>query len=301
VSTAKSPHTENWTDISLDKSNLDPKLFNAVLLSKIEQPEFTRELVRMEWRHGDPIEFYIVLPKGVTKPPLVIYLYDYRYDTDRFRDVGWCKRAAKNGMAAIGFVSAVSGQRSHMPRPMKEWFVSQLQEGLASTTHDVQMLLNYMAVRDVVDMDRVGMFGQGSGGAVAILAAAADPRIKAVDVIDPWGDWPDWLKDSAQIPPEERPTYLTPAFLQGVANLDPVLYLPKLKVKALRIQEIMTDAVTPPSAREKMMAAAPPGDVVRYQSTSEHAAAWKTLGLNGWMREQFEPKTAATQEAGKGQ
>ena len=32
------------------------------------------------------------------------------------------------------------------------------------------------------------MFGEGSGGTIALLAASVDPRIKAVDVLNPWGD-----------------------------------------------------------------------------------------------------------------
>jgi acetyl esterase/lipase len=74
---------------------------------------------------------------------------------------------------------------------MNKWFVSELQEALATSTHDVQMVLNYLAKRGDLDMSRIGMFGQGSGGAIAILSAAADSRIVALDVLDPWGDWPD--------------------------------------------------------------------------------------------------------------
>src|ERR1035441_1223230 len=51
------------------------------------------------------------------------------------------------------------------------------QLSLALTVHDVQMVLNYLETRGDLDMSRVGMFGQGSGGAIAVLAAAADSRI----------------------------------------------------------------------------------------------------------------------------
>ena len=87
--------------------------------------------------------------------------------------------------------------------------MSELQEALSTSTHDVQMVLNYLEARKDLDMNHVGMYGQGSGGAIAILAAATDPRITALNVTDPWGDWPDWLKGSKQIPEEERATYLS--------------------------------------------------------------------------------------------
>jgi len=95
---------------------------------------------------------------------------------------------------------------------MKQWFVSELQESLATSTHDVQMILNYAQARKDLDGQHIGMYGQGSGGAIGILAAAADSRITALQLIDPWGDWPDWLKNSKQIPEDERAMYLKPEF-----------------------------------------------------------------------------------------
>lgn len=288
--TVRSTHQESWTALPLAESGLPVSTFNAVLLQKYDQPQYTRELLRVEWRPGDPIDLYVVLPHGVTKPPVILYLYDYRFDTDRFRDDGWCKRATQDGFAAVGFVSALSGQRFHAPRPMKEWFVSELPEALATSAHDVQMILNYLAVRGDIDVSKTGMFAQGSGGAIAVLAAGVDPRIAALDLLNPWGDWPDWLKDSLQIPENERANYLKPEFLQQVSGLDPVSYLPHLKLKSLRIQQIVDDLITPKAAKEKIAAAARySGQVVRYKDTSAHQIAWRTGGLAGWIKEQLRP------------
>jgi hypothetical protein len=293
---------ENWSALALDKSGLSGATFNAVLLGKYEEPTYTREIVRMEWRHGDPIEVYIALPHGVTNPPVILYLYDYTSDTTRFQNDGWCRRATRDGFAAVGFVSALSGQRFHSPRPMKEWFVSELQEALATSTHDVQMVLNYLALRKDVQASSVGMIAQGSGGAIAVLAASVDSRIVALDLLNPWGDWPDWLKQSAQIPEEERSPLLAPNFLSQIAGLDPLTYLPGLKLKALRVQQIMDDPVTPPAARDKIAAAvpSPANQVVRYQNAATHQSAWRNGGLSGWIREQLH-SPAAPLAQGSGQ
>ncbi len=281
---------EDWTALPLAKSGLNPEVFNAVLLAKVEEKDFTRELIRVEWRVGDPIELSIVLPHGVERPPVILYLYDYTSDTDRFRSESWCRQVTQGGFAAVGFVSALSGQRFHAPRPMKEWFVSEMQEALGTSTHDVQMVLNYLAQRDDLDAKTVGMLGQGSGGAVAVLAAAVDSRIVALDLINPWGDWPEWVKGSRQIPENERAMYLKPEFLQRVSALDPVDYLPKLKLKALRVQQIMDDLVTPPAAKDKIAAAVPkPEEIARYKDTSAHVKEWRENGLSGWLREQLRP------------
>src|ERR1700733_12071951 len=168
---------ESWTELALDKSGLPPSQFDAVLLGKYETPDYVREYWRVQWRPADPIDVYIVLPHGLSRPRAILYVYDYRFDTERFRSDVWCKAATQGGFAAVGFTSALSLQRQHTPRPMKEWFVSELQEALATSTHDVQMILNFLEKRGDIDATQVAMYGQGSGGTIAILAAAVDPRI----------------------------------------------------------------------------------------------------------------------------
>ncbi len=284
------PFKEDWATISLAKSGLPTQAAAAgVLMSKGELPAgCTRELLRMDWRPSDPIDLYVIRPLGVDKPPVGLFLLNYSFDTSIFRSDYWCSQAKQNGLAIVGFGSALSWQRFHTPRPMKQWFVSELQEALSTSTHDVQMVLNYLETRKDLDMMHVGMYGQGSGGAIAILASAADPRITALDVTDPWGDWPDWLKGSKQIPEEERAAYLKPEFLQKVANLDPVNYLPHLEVKSLRIQQVTDDPVTPPAAKEKIANAAPKmKDVVNYPNQEAQHKAVFIGGITEWLAEQL--------------
>src|SRR5262249_31899039 len=161
-------------------------------------------------------------PKGATKPPVVLYLYGYPTTLDRFTHDSFAENVTSNGCAAVGFVPALTGDRYRL-RPMKEWFVSELQEALACTTHDVQLVLNYLARRRGLDPSRVGIFGQGSGGAVAVLAAAMDSRIKALDLLNPWGDWPHWMAQSGLVPEAERPRYVTPEFQRKIGPLDPLV------------------------------------------------------------------------------
>ena len=280
---------EDWTALPLESSGLDRSQSGAVQLAKWDKGDVTEELLRAEWRPNDPIDLYVVRPKGVEKPPAILYLYDYLNVADRFRDDGWCKRMTQGGFAAVGFLSAVSGDRIHTPRPMKEWFVSELQESLGSSTHDVEMILNYLASRGDIDMSRIGMVGIGSGASIAVLAAAADPRIQTLDLLNPWGDWPDWLKESPVVPEGERASYLSPEFLNKVAKLDPALYLPQLSARKMRIEYVLDDGTTPQSAREAMLAAAPKSaEIVRYKNMAEHVKAYHATGLSGWSKAQLQ-------------
>lgn len=291
------PVIENWASLEDIKTGLQPR--PAVLVESDEQPEFVREYVRVQWRANDEIDLWVMRPKSEDKAPVILYLYGYPSETDRFRDNAWCNRAIKGGFAAVGFVSALTGHRYHT-RPMKEWFISELQESLGSSVHDVQLILNYLASRGDLDLQRVGMFGLGSGGSIAILAAQADARISAVDVLDPWGDWPDWLRESPLVPEVERPKYVKEEFLKKVAGLDPVNYLAGLKTQSVRVQQTLTEGVTPKSAKERIAAAASAAprkvSLVTYENVEEHKKAWQVSGLSGWIKKQLRPlaKTETT-------
>jgi hypothetical protein len=153
---------------------------------------------------------------------------------------------------------------------MKQWFVSEFQESLGSTVHDVKFILDYMAKRGDVDMDRVGMFGEGSGGTIAILAAAADPRIKAVDALDPWGDWPNFLDKSPMVQNDpDHAKYVTPEFLKQVAPLDPVKWLPDLK-DPIRIQQVRQNETVPIECKESIKTASPKQtEIVRFEAVTD--------------------------------
>jgi len=164
--------TEDWTTPSLSRSNLQPV---RPLDIEDEGDGYTIELLQVQWRWGDPLDLYVFKPTGVKSPPVILNLYGYPADTDPYRNPIFQRELIKDGFAAVGFVSALTGHRYH-DRPMKEWFISELQECLGTTAHDVQMVLNYLETRGDLDMNRVGMFGQGSGASIAILASAVDPR-----------------------------------------------------------------------------------------------------------------------------
>ena len=276
---------ENWAAFNDLKTGLHP--MTADVVQHAETADFVREMVRVEWRLGDPIDLWIMRPKIPGKVPVVLYLYSYISETDRFRDDRWAKRATADGFAAVGFVSAFANERFTM-RPMKQWFISELPEAVGSSVHDVQLILDYVAGRGDMDMNRVGMFGMGSGATIAILAAHADPRIKTLDVLDPWGDWPDWFESSPVVLDSERAQYTGQQFLKSVATFDPLAYLPILKTPNLRLQQTMSDATTPAKAKERLAAAVPSQDqVVKYQNDEALFKAWQTTGLSGWIKQQM--------------
>lgn len=288
---------EDFSSPSLSASSLKAVAPLAAYVSDYDT--YTVELLQVQWRWGDPLDLYVVKPKGIKKPPVILYLYNWPADTDRFKNKTWQNEVTKDGFAAVGFVSALTGQRYH-DRPVKQWFISELQECLAVSAHDVQMVLNYLATRDDLDMSRVGMFGQGSGASIGILASAVDPRIKVLDTIDPWGDWPVWMAKSPVVPEEERADYVKPEFLKKTAVLEPVDWLPKVQAKKFRLQDAIFEPNTPKEAKEKLRAAVPKGDaLVIYKTPEDFNTVIRATKALDWLHNELRalPEAGATTEA----
>src|SRR5258708_29201622 len=114
---------ENWSSLEIGDRVLVPE--PTVTSGLDEQKNFTRQLVIVKWRPGDPIDLWIALPKGVKNPPVVLYLYGHKEDTERFRDNAWGDRVTSGGVAAVGFVSALTDHRFH-DRPIRQWIVTEL-------------------------------------------------------------------------------------------------------------------------------------------------------------------------------
>lgn len=260
----------------------------AMPLLETKGDGFSRQLVEAQWRELDPIDLWIIRPEGIKNPPVILYMYSYPSTNAIYKNDEACKFLVQNGFAAVGLVPALTEHRFH-DRPTKEWFVSQMQEALSTSTHDVQMALNYLASTNEFDMTRVGMWGDGAGASVAIMAAAVDQRIKVLDLLNPWGDWPDWLAKSTLIPEAERADYLKPDFLSRLDQLDPVKWLPTLQTQTVRLQLIGTVTVTPPEVRKREQAVVPVSATTVYYADTKTfygQVASKGLGFN-WIKEQL--------------
>lgn len=285
---------------SLSLSTSDFHAATPMAGEKDDYPEFTRELLQVQWRFGDPIDLYVIKPRGSKKVPAILYLYSYPSETDRFKDNDYCKRVTAGGYAAIGFVSALTGHRYH-DRPMREWFVSQLPESLTESVHDVQLILRYLAERGDIDMAHVGILGHGSGATIAILAASVEPQIRAVDALQPWGDWPTWLAKSSLVPETERATYLTPKFLASVAPLDPVQWLGRVQTKNVRLQFVLDDPTTPAAVVQRIKAAAPSSDqVVQYDTKRQQYTVLRAGRAFDWIKDQVRPPEPHSENARAG-
>lgn len=286
----KVPQANRQEGLPVDTDPLDLEggfltALDPLLLQKDDGDSFIRELWVVQWRPNDPIYLYIILPRGVRRPPLVFYLYSYPAELDRLRDDRFCRAVTDGGVAAVGFTPALTGHR-YKNRPMREWFVSELREALVTTVQDVRMVLDYLGTRGDLDIARAGIFGQGSGGTIAILAAATEVRIKALDVINPWAAWQDWMQASAMVPDEERAHYLSPEYLARIAGLDPIQWMSALGQKRFRLTTILSDPLNPDICLKRIMGAAPQGAVIQvFPDSHAHAESLINNSIFDWIKD----------------
>ena len=183
---------------------------------------------------------------------------------------------------------------------MREWFISELPESLVTTVHDVQMILNYLETRGDLDTTRVGMFGQGSGGSIAVLAASTDSRLKALDLLNPWADWPDWLAKSPLVAKEAQASFLKPEFLTAVEPLDPLRFLPALNSASVRVQIVDGEVDATKESTEKILASAPATAKTAHYPNGRAMYAVSSGGrLFEWLPSVLKPPTETKQAAAK--
>jgi len=272
---------EDWSTIDRSKTHLIAE--KPVVAEREELDSFYREMIRLKWRLADPVDIFLLRPKGVEKPPVVLFLYSFPQGIGRFREDSFCRSVIAHGYAVVGFESALTGERYRL-RPMREWFVSELPEALACTTHDVQYILDYLETRSDLDTRRIGMFGQGSGATIALLAAAADSRIKAVDAVNPWCDFPQWITHTSHVTEDERPQLMKEEFLKRLEPLDPVRWIGRLSGRKVRLQIIGGQDKVPQSCLEKLAQSAPPNcEVLRYPDPRAHQREDGHSPHHAWM------------------
>jgi len=78
------------------------------------------------------------------------------------------------------------------------------------------------------------------------------------------------MATSPFVPEEERAEYVRPAFLQKVAQLEPIDWLPKIQAKKFRLQEQIFEPSTPKAAKKKLRVAVPAiGTIAIYKSPKD--------------------------------
>ncbi|MCK5861495.1 MAG: alpha/beta fold hydrolase [Candidatus Hydrogenedentes bacterium] len=145
------------------------------------------------------------IPKQGEKPyPLVLLLHGWSgskanwYEDNNFISGGIMRKALlESGYAVLALDAATHGERSNEidylhvnpfedpAAPLRSNYFS-FAEICIQTVKDYQRALDYIAGRDEIDMNRIGLIGYSMGGMHSFFMLAAEPRLKmAVACVPP--------------------------------------------------------------------------------------------------------------------
>lgn len=143
----------------------------------------------------------------------------------------------------------------------------------AGTVEDAQAAVEYVLARADVDADRVGLFGQSLGGAIAVVVAARDKRIKGL-VVD--SAFSSYRGEAAHALRSNPVTWLLSWPLSRFlirSGLDPVDYVADIAPRPLLIIHGTLDSIVPAAmGRELFERAGEPKELWLIEGANHTAA-----------------------------
>jgi dipeptidyl aminopeptidase/acylaminoacyl peptidase len=212
-----------------------------------DYPALVAEEVAVESQTGATLSGRFI--EGRTRAAIVL-VHGYGGDQDEMLPVA-------DALHAGGFSVFTYDQRGCGRSSGEVTFGGREQDDLAS-------VVDYLASRPDVDADRIGAFGFSMGGSTTLLAAARDPRIKAVAADSAWSDVRRWLRPSVAAVftrPRDRFHALSLKLAEVRTGVDlddlrPVDVVDRLSPRPVLLIHGTADNVVVPSESERNYAAA---------------------------------------------
>lgn len=184
----------------------DPNIpLEARIVQEHDKDNTLRQKIVFRGAQGFLVPGYLEFPKNGQKPyPLVLLLHGWSgskenwYEDENFISGGVMRKAALDAKyAVLALDAATHGERSNEidyqhvnpfddPKapPRRNYFT--FAEITVQTVKDYRRALDYMAQREEVDMNRIGLVGYSMGGMDAFYLLSVEPRIKcAVACVPP--------------------------------------------------------------------------------------------------------------------
>lgn len=189
-------------------------------------------------------------PRSAGKHPAVIVLHILGGDFPLSRL--FCNRLAQQGVAALFVKMPFYGPRRdpNSTRRMVSINPDETVEGMTQAVLDIRRSVAWLASRDEVDAEQIGIFGISLGGITGALAASIEPRIQNVCLLLAGGDIGRVALDSPQLKkvPGKLPAIANgdrAAFLEKLSQIDPVTYATRARDKRILMLNAKSDEVIP--------------------------------------------------------
>ena len=249
---------------------------------QIDAPEeltanFSRSLVRFpspmitETPQNNTVHTELYLPKTPKlgkKAPAVIVLHILGGDFPLARS--FCHVLADRGVVALFLKMPYYGERR--PEGSSKRMVAQdpreTAVGFTQAVLDIRRAAVFLAQRDDVDPNQLGIFGISLGGITGGLAAGVEPRFNNVCLMLAGGDFGKIAWESKELD-EPRAKWIKLGkskedFLETLKPIDPLTYAPSLRGRRILMMNAKDDEVIPPDCTKSFWKAAGEPEIIWY-------------------------------------
>jgi dienelactone hydrolase len=207
-------------------------------------------------------------PRQPGKRPAVIVLHILGGDFALARL--FCHSLNQSGTAALFVKMPYYGPRR--PPGVKRRMVAddpeETVEGMTQAVLDIRRATAFLAAREEVDPERIGIVGVSLGGITAALAAEAEPRIQRVCLLLAGGDFPKIAAESREFARQREAFRATgkngEEFNRIIREVDPLTYAERLKGRTMLMINAKDDEVIPPACTTALWEAAGKPEIVWF-------------------------------------
>lgn len=235
----------------------------------------------------------IVEPKKpATGPrPAVLFVHWYgppRPTSNRTQFIPDAVDLASSGVISLLIDTPWSDPEYFKKRKREEDYTRSVQQ-----VKDLRRALDVLLAQPNVDPARVAFVGHDFGAMYGVLEAANDPRIRAFVFMAGAPSFSDWFLYGPAMTPDVRQK-----FIDQLAPLDPVRYLPKLQVPVLLQFAMKDEHVAKPRADMIVAATRDPKGVAWYDADHELNLADARRDRLGWIRRIFRVESRSFSSGG---
>lgn len=195
-------------------------------------------------------------PEQNGKMPAVIVLHILGGDFPLARL--FCNALAQRGVAALFLKMPYYGPRRDpaVSRRMVSPDPRETVEGMTQAILDIRRAAAWLAARQEIDAQRLGIFGISLGGITGALAATAEPRLSNVCLLLAGGDLGKVAWESPELA-KVRQQWLTGGgtreeFVQILSQVDPVRYAASVRGRRILLMNAEDDEVIPKVCTESL-------------------------------------------------
>ena len=238
---------------------------------------------------------YFLAGGGQRRPAvIVLHILDGSFTVARII----CQRLASEGVNALLVKMPYYGPRRPADKARLRRMTDDpaiLVDGVTQAVKDVRRAARWLASREEVDPDQIGLCGVSLGGFVAATAAGVDGTFPRVAIVLAGGDLTTMITGLAKEVQALRQAIekrnWTPAKLKELlAPIEPLTYASRLRGSNVIMLNASKDEVVPPSCTERLVQAS--GARVTWYPADHYSMAWFLPAALEALVEHFSPADA---------